>query len=601
MAPGGRGPAGGPPPARGLSAGRRPRPGGRRGRVRPARHLQGGGAGRGLPRRRDLGGSRLPHGRPGATPWPPCRARTYRGRIYARYVARRGGAVVGRAYVDTHVVRTKRESLLISVDPERPGPPRRRHRVPRASGVRGARALAAAVRPPAARRRSRDPARDPADRGGHADEPRGQRGRAPGAGSRSGAAGRGASPVIAALERWARVPRVERWFFNAMHAAITLSGVAYFCMKYLMTTDDPFALINHPWEPAMLSIHVMAAPLVVVLFGMAFRSHTLRKLLQASPVNRRSGLTSAATFLVMTLSGYLIQVATSSRPDRGRHLDPRGDERPVRRRLRGPPRHRLPGRGRRRPSACLVGACAAERALQQPGGRRLPDAPVGARQRDVSRRSPGRRGGGCAPTRGGGAPAHGPKRTAKSRRCCTLPSMRSSAPASRVIDARRLVTTCPPCSTATTLRPVRDPISVAASVFPRRERGRGSAKRSTPSPEDDQLVPLDEREHRLGAEGRVAEHEVGAGAMDRLQVLFVGDAAHDAQVRLQTPAVDGEVDVHRIVVRREQHLCGAGEARPGSARRGRWRRPRTPRRRLLPSALAPAGPGRARAPAFPFA
>ncbi len=117
--------------------------------------------------------------------------------------------------------------------------------------------------------------------------------------------------MIAALERWARVPRVERWFFNAMHAAITLSGVAYFCMKYLMTTDDPFALINHPWEPAMLSIHVMAAPLVVVSFGMAFRSHTLRKLLQASPVNRRSGLTSAATFLVMTLSGYLIQVATT--------------------------------------------------------------------------------------------------------------------------------------------------------------------------------------------------------------------------------------------------------------------------------------------------
>ncbi|MCY4662946.1 MAG: hypothetical protein OXF93_24560 [Acidobacteria bacterium] len=117
--------------------------------------------------------------------------------------------------------------------------------------------------------------------------------------------------MIAALERWALVPRVERWFFNAMHAVITLSGVAYFCMKYLMATDDPFALINHPWEPAMLSIHVMAAPLVVVFFGMAFRSHTLRKLLQASPVNRRSGLASAGAFLVMTLSGYLIQVATS--------------------------------------------------------------------------------------------------------------------------------------------------------------------------------------------------------------------------------------------------------------------------------------------------
>ncbi len=36
-------------------------------------------------------------------------------KIYARYVATRDGVVVGRAYVDTHVVRTKRESLLVSL------------------------------------------------------------------------------------------------------------------------------------------------------------------------------------------------------------------------------------------------------------------------------------------------------------------------------------------------------------------------------------------------------------------------------------------------------------------------------------------------------
>lgn len=39
-------------------------------------------------------------------------------RIYARYVASREGQVVGRAYVDTHVVRTKRESLLILLTPD---------------------------------------------------------------------------------------------------------------------------------------------------------------------------------------------------------------------------------------------------------------------------------------------------------------------------------------------------------------------------------------------------------------------------------------------------------------------------------------------------
>ena len=36
--------------------------------------------------------------------------------LVARYVATKDGAVVGRAYIDTHTVRTKRESLLISLD-----------------------------------------------------------------------------------------------------------------------------------------------------------------------------------------------------------------------------------------------------------------------------------------------------------------------------------------------------------------------------------------------------------------------------------------------------------------------------------------------------
>ena len=38
--------------------------------------------------------------------------------LVARYVATRDGRPVGRAYVDTHVVRTKKESLLISLDAE---------------------------------------------------------------------------------------------------------------------------------------------------------------------------------------------------------------------------------------------------------------------------------------------------------------------------------------------------------------------------------------------------------------------------------------------------------------------------------------------------
>jgi len=36
--------------------------------------------------------------------------------LVARYVAARGSAVVGRAYVDTHTIRSKRETLLVSLD-----------------------------------------------------------------------------------------------------------------------------------------------------------------------------------------------------------------------------------------------------------------------------------------------------------------------------------------------------------------------------------------------------------------------------------------------------------------------------------------------------
>jgi electron transport complex protein RnfG len=38
-------------------------------------------------------------------------------KLYARYIATKNGSVVGRAYVETHRVRTKKESLIVSLDP----------------------------------------------------------------------------------------------------------------------------------------------------------------------------------------------------------------------------------------------------------------------------------------------------------------------------------------------------------------------------------------------------------------------------------------------------------------------------------------------------
>lgn len=107
------------------------------------------------------------------------------------------------------------------------------------------------------------------------------------------------------MRRW------ERWSFNLLHGVVTGTGLVYFYMKYVLTPSDEFAVVNHPWQPSMLALHIVAAPVFIAFFGMVFRSHTLSKLLSRSAANRRSGWISAVSFSAMALSGYLLQVASS--------------------------------------------------------------------------------------------------------------------------------------------------------------------------------------------------------------------------------------------------------------------------------------------------
>lgn len=105
--------------------------------------------------------------------------------------------------------------------------------------------------------------------------------------------------------------RWESWLFGVVQAILAVTGVVYFVMKYVLETDDPFAVINHPWQPSVLTAHVLAAPLGLVLFGMVFRSHILMQLRSRVAGRRRSGWVSLVAFGLMALSGYLLQVMAS--------------------------------------------------------------------------------------------------------------------------------------------------------------------------------------------------------------------------------------------------------------------------------------------------
>jgi hypothetical protein len=105
--------------------------------------------------------------------------------------------------------------------------------------------------------------------------------------------------------------RWERRLFNGLNVVVAATGFLYFYMKHMMTTNDPFAVVNHAWEPGMIAAHVVAAPLVILLFGIVLRSHILKMLLSNVRGARRSGWFSLVSFSVMAFSGYLLQVVSN--------------------------------------------------------------------------------------------------------------------------------------------------------------------------------------------------------------------------------------------------------------------------------------------------
>jgi hypothetical protein len=102
----------------------------------------------------------------------------------------------------------------------------------------------------------------------------------------------------------------ERRVFNALTLVVSATGFAWLWMKYFVVSDDPFAVVNHPWQPAMQAVHVVASPALLLMFGLILNSHIMKKLGARNVPNRKSGLVSLGAFFAMTATGYLLQVVT---------------------------------------------------------------------------------------------------------------------------------------------------------------------------------------------------------------------------------------------------------------------------------------------------
>lgn len=108
---------------------------------------------------------------------------------------------------------------------------------------------------------------------------------------------------------------MSRWESGLQHTATLLvggTGLVYAAMRYLMTPDDPWAVVNHPWQPHAQHLHVLFAPLLVFAAGLIWRRHVIGGARNGGGRHRFSGLGVAATFVPMVASGYLIQTTTGA-------------------------------------------------------------------------------------------------------------------------------------------------------------------------------------------------------------------------------------------------------------------------------------------------
>lgn len=104
--------------------------------------------------------------------------------------------------------------------------------------------------------------------------------------------------------------RIQLVLLHLAVALTTITGVVFAYMRYFMTSEDEFAVANHPMQPYMLAAHVVVAPIVLFLFGWAFSNHMLPKYRFGDDKNRKSGIVSMILIVPMALSAYLLQIAT---------------------------------------------------------------------------------------------------------------------------------------------------------------------------------------------------------------------------------------------------------------------------------------------------
>lgn len=103
--------------------------------------------------------------------------------------------------------------------------------------------------------------------------------------------------------------RFDAFLLHLSNGLVMATGLVYAWMAYFVKSEDEFAVVNHPWQPDVQHLHILAAPFLVFVLGHLWHRHAWPHFDNGTRPGRRSGIGMVAMALPMIASGYLIQVA----------------------------------------------------------------------------------------------------------------------------------------------------------------------------------------------------------------------------------------------------------------------------------------------------
>jgi hypothetical protein len=103
------------------------------------------------------------------------------------------------------------------------------------------------------------------------------------------------------MKRW------EAWTNHLGWSLTALSGLVYGAVKYFLVSPDADSRLSRPWQPTVLAVHVIAAPVAVFGIGLLFRRHALARISRGEREGRRTGVWMTWLAVPVALSGYVLQ------------------------------------------------------------------------------------------------------------------------------------------------------------------------------------------------------------------------------------------------------------------------------------------------------